>query len=147
MAATSVISLRIPHGEVDRLKKIARRTGRTPSEIGAVFLSESIRRSDFAFIEFRDSESGRQPYIQGTRLAVWQVITVLRSYQGDVDKAAVHLKWPEAKVHAAVAYTQAFPVEIEEAIKENEIIDFETLSRLLPGIQRFPDRSLSEIEG
>ena len=90
MAATSVISLRIPHGEVDRLNKIARRTGRTPSEIGAVFLSESIRRSDFAFIEFRDSESGRQPYIQGTRLAVWQVITVLRSYEGNVDKAAVH---------------------------------------------------------
>ena len=105
-------------------------------------MSESIRRADFAFIEFRDSASGRQAYIQGTRLAVWQAITVLRSYDGNTAKAARHLRWPEAKVHAAIAYTKAFPAEIEEAIKENELVDFERLSRLLPGIQRFEDLNL-----
>ena len=142
MAATTVISLRIDPGEIAKLKQLARRTGRTPSEVGAGFLSESIRRSDFAFIEFRDSASGRQAYIQGTRLAVWQAITVLRSYDGNVVKAAAHLKWPEAKMHAAVAYTKSFPSEIEDAIKENESVDFETLSRILPGIQRFEDLNL-----
>lgn len=139
MATTTVISLRIDPSEAAKLKQLARRTGRTPSEVGADFLSESIRRSDFAFIEFRDSACGRQAYIQGTRLAVWQAITVFRTYDGDVVKAAAHLKWPEAKMHAAVAYTKAFTSEIEDAIKENDSVNFETLSRLLPGIQRFED--------
>ena len=142
MAATTVVSVRLDPGEVEKLKQLARRVGRTPSEIGADLLSESIRRADFAFIEFRDSASGRQAYIQGTRLAVWQAITVLRSYDSNVVKAAAHLRWPEAKVHAAIAYTKAFPSEIEEAIKENESVDFEQLSRLLPGIQRFEDLQL-----
>ena len=75
-------------------------------------------------------------------MAVWQAITVLRSYDGNVVKAAAHLRWPEAKMHAAIAYTKAFPSEIEEAIKENESVDFEQLSRLLPGIQRFEDLQL-----
>lgn len=142
MAATTVVSVRLDPNEVAKLKKLARRKGRTPSELGADLLSESIRRSDFAFIEFRDSASGRQAYIQGTRLAVWQAITVLRSHDGNFAKASAHLRWPEAKMHAAIAYTKAFPDEIEEAIEENASVDFDQLSRLLPGIQRFEDLSL-----
>lgn len=145
MPATTVVSLRLDPNEVEKLKQLARRVGRTPSEVGADLLSESIRRADFAFIDFRDSAGGRQAYIQGTRLAVWQAITVLRSYDGNVVKAAAHLKWPEAKMHAAVAYTKAFPAEIDRAIQENETVDFETLSRLLPGIQRFEDLGLPKI--
>lgn len=139
MPATTVISLRLAPNEVERLKQIARRSGRTPSEVGAGLLSESIRSADFAFIEFRDSAVGRQAFIRGTRLAVWQVATLLRDYEGNVPNTAAHLGWPEAKVHAAVAYTKAFPTEIEAAIRENESVDFEQLSRILPGIQRFGD--------
>jgi hypothetical protein len=120
---------------------MARRLGRSASEVGAELVGESLRRADFAFIEFRDSTVGRQAYVQGTRLAVWQAITVLRSYDGDVAKAAAHLAWPEAKMRAAVAYAKAFPDEIEEAIKENAFFDLEKLSRLIPGIQRFEDIS------
>ncbi len=142
MAATTVVSVRLAPNEVAKLKQLARRVGRSPSELGADLLSESIRRSDFAFIEFRDSAMGRQAYIQGTRLAVWQAVTVLRAHGGNVAKAAAHLRWPEAKAHAAVAYAKAFPDEIEEAVQENESVDFEQLSRLLPGIQRFDDLNL-----
>jgi hypothetical protein len=116
---------------------MARRMGRSASEVGAELVGESIRRSDFAFIEFRDSAVGRQAYIQGTRLAVWQAISVLRSYKSDISMAAAHLKWPEAKMHAAAAYAKAFPGEIDDAIQDNASFDFEKLSRLLPGIQTF----------
>ena len=143
MPPSTVVSLRLDPREAEKLKQLARRKGRTPSEVGADLLSESIRRSDFAFIEFRDSACGRQAYIQGTRLAVWQAVTVLRAHGSDVAKAAAHLKWPEAKMHAAVAYTKAFPNEVEEAIRENEAVDFETLSRLLPGILRLEDLGAS----
>lgn len=146
MPPSTVVSLRLDPREAEKLKQLARRTGRTPSEVGADLLSESIRRSDFAFIEFHDSACGRQAYIQGTRLAIWQAITVLRAHDNDVVKAAAHLKWPEAKMHAAVAYTKAFPSEVEDAIRENDAVDFEVLSRLLPGIQRFdePDSSKAQ---
>lgn len=139
MSESIVVSLRLPPAEAKRLQQMARRLGRTASQVGAELVGESLRRADFAFIEFRDSADGRQACIQGTRLAVWQVISLLRTYQGDVAKTASHLRWPEAKVHAAVGYTQAFPEEIELAIQENESVDFQMLSRLLPGIKRFPD--------
>jgi len=110
--------------------------GRSASDVGAQLLAESLRQADFAFIEFRDSPVGRQAYVQGSRLAVWQVISLLRDHQSDVAKVAAHLRWPEAKVHAAVAYAQGYPEEIEEAIRDNDSVTFESLSRLLPGIQR-----------
>jgi uncharacterized protein (DUF433 family) len=116
---------------------MARRLGRTASEVGAELVAESLRRSEFAFIDFRDSAAGRQAYIQGTRLAVWQAISLLRTYNGDVTKTAAHLKWPEAKVHAAISYTGAFPDEIEDALKDQASYDFAKLSRLLPGIKCF----------
>ncbi|MCZ7640946.1 MAG: ribbon-helix-helix domain-containing protein [Verrucomicrobia bacterium] len=140
MAASTVVSLRLPPDQAERLRQMARRLGRSASEVGAELVGESLRRADFAFIEFRNSGAGRQAYIQGTRLAVWQAIAVLRSFEGDVpSKAAAHLQWPEAKMHAAVAYAKAFPDEIEEALQDNSSFDFEKLSRLLPGIQRFED--------
>lgn len=139
MAASIVVSLRLPPDQAERLRQMARRLGRSASEVGAELVAESLRRADFAFIEFRNSAAGRQAFIQGTRLAVWQAISVLRAFEGDVPKAGAHLRWPEAKMHAAVAYAKAFPDEIEESIRDNASVDFKKLSRLLPGIQRFED--------
>ncbi len=144
MAVSTVVSLRLPPDQAERLRQMARRLGRSTSEVGADLVGESLRRADFAFIEFRDSAAGRQAYIQGTRLAVWQAVSVLRSYGGDVPKAAAHLKWPEAKMHAAAAYMTAFPDEIEEAMRDNASFDFEKLSRLLPGIQRLENVSATK---
>lgn len=139
MATSTVVSLRLPPEEAIRLRQMARRMGRTASEVGAELVAESLRRSEFAFIDFRDSAGGRQACIQGTRLAVWQVISLLKTYAGNVRKTAAHLKWPEAKVHAAIAYAKAYPDEIEEALKDQASYDFLKLSRLLPGIRRFED--------
>lgn len=141
MPESIVVSLRLPPTEAKHLRQMARRSGRTASEIGAELVGEGLRRSYFAFIDFRSSSDGRQACIQGTRLAVWQVISILRTYNGDVLKTAGHLRWPEAKVHAAIAYTEAFPDEIDAALQENDSVEFQTLSRLLPGIRRYPEVS------
>src|SRR2546430_16872299 len=85
-----------------RLKRIANRHGWTPSDASARLVEEGLRRSEFAFLDFRDSPAGRQAYIQGSTLAVWEVIFLLRSYHGNVAAVAKHLRWPEAKVGAAV---------------------------------------------
>jgi len=127
-----VFSMRLPLESGKRLKRMANRHGWTPSDASARLVEEGLRRSEFAFIDFRDSPVGRQAYIQGSTLAVWEVALLLESYRQNLSSVAEHLRWPEAKVRAAVNYAEAFPDEVQEAIAENEAVDFDALKRMLP---------------
>jgi hypothetical protein len=127
-----VISMRLPVASGKRLKRMANRHGWTPSDASARLVEEGLRRSEFAFIDFRDSPVGRQAYMQGSTLAVWEIMLLVRSYKNDAAAVAEHLRWPEAKVQAAINYSEAFPDEIEEAVAENDTTDFKALKRMLP---------------
>jgi hypothetical protein len=142
--ASVVVSMRLPGESGKRLKRMARRHGWTPSDTSARLVEEGLRRQDFAFIDFRDSTIGRQAYIQGSTLAVWEVQMLLRSYKNDLAAVTKHLRWPESKVQAAVAYAEAFPEEIDEALQENEETGFESLKRMLPQAQRIDLRKASK---
>ena len=131
-----VISMRLPVKSGKRLKRLATRHGWTPSDASARLVEEGLRRSDFAFVDFRDSPAGRQACIQGSSLAVWEVMMLARDYNGDAAKVARHLRWPEAKVQAAVNYAKAFPDEISEALADNDAMDFASLSQMLPQAKR-----------
>ena len=139
MSAThsTVISMRLPVASGERLKRMANRHGWTPSDASARLVEEGLRRSEFAFIDFRDSAVGRQAYVQGSSLAAWEVILLVRSYKNDLRAVARHLCWPQAKVQAAVNYAEAFPNEVNEALAENEASDLTVLKRMLPQIAEF----------
>ncbi|MGD0788439.1 MAG: hypothetical protein ABR898_10680 [Terracidiphilus sp.] len=132
-----VVSMRLPVESGKRLKRMASRHGWTPSDASARLVEEGLRRSEFAFIDFRDTQAGRQACIQASSLAVWEVMLLLRGYQGDAAAVARHLGWPQAKVQAAVHYADAFPSEIDEALAENDAMDFEALKRMLPQAVEF----------
>lgn len=134
---STVISMRLPANSGKRLKRMANRHGWTPSDTSARLVEEGLRRSEFAFIDFRDSASGRQAYIQGSSLAVWEVMLMLSSYKNDSQSVAKHLHWPTAKVQAAINYAAAFPDETNEALTENEAADFSTIRRMLPQAVEF----------
>jgi len=138
-----VISMRLPVASGKRLKRMANRHGWTASDASARLVEEGLRRSEFGFIDFRDSPAGRQACIQGSTLAVWEVMLLVNGYKKDVSAVAKHLKWPEAKVMAAVNYAQAFPEEIKEAMAENETTDFRALKRMLPQAAEFVPRKKS----
>ena len=87
-----VISMRLPAESGVRLKRMATRHGWTPSDASARLVEEGLRRSEFAFIDFRDSASGRQAYVQGSTLAVWEVALLIRAYKDDVTAVARHLE-------------------------------------------------------
>ena len=70
-------------------------------------------------IRFVDGPAGRDARLVGSRLAVWQMIDVVRDNDGDVAAAADYLELPLGLVQAAVAYFGAFPEEIDEAIVDN----------------------------
>jgi hypothetical protein len=127
-----VLSMRLPVESGRRLKRMANRHGWTPSDASARLVEEGLRRSEFAFLDFRDSPAGRQAYIQGSSLAIWEVILLLRSYKGNIKDVAKHLNWPEAKVRAALNYSEAFPGEVNELLAENDSTDFDSLKRMLP---------------
>ena len=139
-ARSIVLSMRLPVESGKRLKRIANRHGWTPSDASARLVEEGLRRSEFAFLDFRDSPAGRQAYIQGSTLAIWEVIMLLRSYKGNVKDVAKHLNWPEAKVRAALNYSEAFQEEVNEAIAENDSTDFDSLKRMLPQAVDFAAR-------
>jgi len=132
-----VVSMRLPAESGKRLKRMANRHGWTASDTSARLVEEGLRRSEFGFIDFRDSPAGRQAYLQGSTLAVWEVMLLVHSYKKDVSAVARHLKWPELKVQAAVNYAGAFAAEINEAMAENDATDFETLKRMLPQATEF----------
>jgi uncharacterized protein (DUF433 family) len=134
---STVISMRLPVESGQRLKRMARRHGWTASDASARLVEEGLRRSEFAFIDFRDSAAGRQACIQGSTLAVWEIVLLIRNYRGDAEAVARHLKWPRAKVQAAVHYAEVFAEEIDEAIADNDAIDFEALKRMLPQAAEF----------
>jgi len=135
-----VISMRLPAESGTRLKRMANRHGWTPSDASARLVEEGLRRSEFAFIDFRDSPVGRQAYVQGSTLAVWEVMWLVHSYQESLTAVAKHLQWPEAKVQAAINYAEAFPEEVEQALSENAATDFTALKRMLPGTVKISSR-------
>ena len=132
-----VISMRLPAGSGKRLKRMASRHGWTPSDASARLVEEGLRRGEFAFIDFRDSPAGRQACLQGSSLAVWDVMLLARSYKNDAAAVAKHLRWPESKVLAAFNYAKAFPDEIADALAGHDEVDFDAIARMLPQAQEF----------
>lgn len=119
---------------------MANRHGWTPSDASARLVEEGLRRAEFGFIDFRDSPAGRQACLQGSSLAVWEVMLLVDSYKKSVSAVARHLQWPAAKVQAAVNYAAAFSEEIDAAIADNETVNFEVLKRMLPQAIEFAPR-------
>ncbi|HTW94719.1 MAG TPA: hypothetical protein VMD30_08005 [Tepidisphaeraceae bacterium] len=135
MSKSVVLSTRLASQQEKRLQRKARQLGRTLSEAGALLIEEGLRRDEFAFIDFRDSPVGRQAYVQGSTLAVWEVVWLARGYGNSAKKTAEHLKMSLLKVRAALNYANAYPAEIETAIADHEAANFTTLPHLLPGVE------------
>jgi uncharacterized protein (DUF433 family) len=131
-----VVSLRLRDEQFERLRRAARQLSRTPSETAALLLEESLREREFAFIEFRDTRAGREAFLKGTRLKVWQVAMVARGYEDDLARVAELLGKPVVQIQAALTYAAAYPDEIAAALADNDISETE-LRRLIPNLRVF----------
>ena len=129
---SKVVSTRLSAETAARLQRLARRLGKTPSETGAMLIEESLRETEFAYIEFRDSPVGRQAYMKNSNLAVWQVIALARELNNDLNAIAKHLQKSITWVQAAFNYQEAYPNEIDLAIEDDLAIDYTSIKRLLP---------------
>ena len=66
---------------------------------------------EFPGIGFRDSAAGREAYVLGHRVAVWEVVEVYREAK-TIARTAHHFSWADYLVKCALAYAKAFPDEI-----------------------------------
>jgi len=66
---------------------------------------------EFPGIGFRDSIGGREAYVLGSRVAVWEVVDVYGEAKA-IGRTADHFGWPDYLVKCALAYARNFPDEI-----------------------------------
>jgi uncharacterized protein (DUF433 family) len=91
--------------------KQARAAKTSKSDLVARYVIEKSLETEFPGISFRDSLSGREAYLTGHRVAVWEVVAVHEDAK-TVEKTAEHFRWPRVLVKRALAYAKAFPGEI-----------------------------------
>src|SRR5947209_20218874 len=116
---TAAVSIRLPRRSRQELERLARRWGRVPGDLAGSLVDESLRTCAFANLEFRSTPAGRVPYLAGSRLAIHQVVSLLREFRGNIEKAAKHLRILPALVRTAQLYAREYPAEIEDLPRDN----------------------------
>lgn len=96
----------------------ARRTRRSKSAVVEAFTEETARTRRFPGIAFRGDDARRRAWVIGAGLDVWEIIHMLEDFGSPetlVDET--HLSAPQVRL--AIAYRDAYPDEIGEAVADN----------------------------
>src|SRR5436309_6344549 len=109
--ATVVQSCRIDANHAAMLSRQAKRRHLEVSTLSSLYLKEKALEEEFPGIGFRDSSGGREAYVLGHRVAVWEVLDVFKEAKS-IAGTADHFSWPDYLVKCALAYAKAFPGEI-----------------------------------
>ncbi len=109
--STAYVSGRVPARYERMVAKQARAARTSKSDLVARYVIEKSLETEFPGISFRDSLSGREAYLTGHRVAVWEVMDLYEETRS-IEKTAAHFHWPRVLVTRALAYAKAFPEEI-----------------------------------
>jgi len=110
---TIVQSCRIEEAAAALLARQAKRRHLEVSTLSSLYLKEKALEEEYPGIGFRDSVGGREAYVLGHRVAVWEVADVYQEAK-TIAKTADHFRWPPALVRCALAYAKAFVKEIRQ---------------------------------
>ena len=77
---------------------------------------------------------GREAFLEGTRLKVWQIVDIYRAYGEDLARTATHLNENSKRIEAALQYAADYPDEIEAALAANNL-DYADLKGKLPTLR------------
>jgi uncharacterized protein (DUF433 family) len=130
-----VVNIRLTEEQVERLKQLAQRLGTSQSAAGALLIEEGLREAEFPLIEFRDSPVGRQAYLRGSTLSVWEVIMISQHLEMDAERTARYFDRPLEWAQTALRYYAAHAGEIDPAIDENRSMTYEKLKAMLPQLE------------
>lgn len=103
---------RLPQDVSEELRRYAERRRISTSAAAAQLLDEALRMEKFPGVSFRFTATGRQAFVTGTGMMVWELYHVWHDHKRDVQavlKNYPHLKAPQ--VNVAAAYAKEFPRE------------------------------------
>lgn len=110
---TVVQSCRLEKDAAKLLSRQAKRRHLEVSTLSSLYLNEKALEEEFPGIGFRDAAGGREAYLLGSRVAVWEVVDVHREAK-TIARTADHFGWPDYLVKCGLAYAKAFPKQIAE---------------------------------
>ncbi len=119
------------------IQEEARRTRRSKSAVVEAFTEEAVRTRRFPGIAFRGDDIRRRPWVIGSGLDVWEIIHMLEDF-GSIERLVKETHLNERQVRLAVAYREAYPEEISDAIAENRRPVADWL-QLYPFVHRTPN--------
>ena len=111
-------SVRFPLPTDDAVEEQARRTRRSKGAVVAELAEETLRTRRFPGIAFRGDDTRRRPWVIGSGLDVWEIVQMLEDF-GSIEGLAADSQLNERQVRLAIAYRDAYPEQIAEAVSEN----------------------------
>jgi uncharacterized protein (DUF433 family) len=109
---TIVQSCRIEADHAALLSQQAKRRRLEVATLSSLYLKEKALEEEFPGIGFRDAAAGREAYVLGQRVAVWEVADVYREAKS-VSRTAEHFGWPDYLVKCALAYAKQNAAEVD----------------------------------
>jgi len=120
--------------ETERLVETeARRTRRSKSAVVEALAEEAARARRFPGIAFRGDDVRRRAWVIGSGLDVWEIAQMVEDF-GSTKKLVAETQLTPTQVRLAVAYRDAYPAEVDEAIADNRQ-PLEELRTLFPFIE------------
>ena len=124
----SPMTFRIPIEHRKAIEGIARRERRDLSSVVNEMIAEALKMRRVRGVLFADEGNRREAKVAGTGLGVWEVIETYLSLGKEMDRFRSYYDWlSEFQLRAALSYYEAYPQEIDEAIRENQVA-FEELA-------------------
>jgi uncharacterized protein (DUF433 family) len=111
-------SVRLTASTDRTVEEEARRTRRSKSAVVEALTEEAVRTRRFPGLGFRGDDALRRAWVIGSGLDVWEIIHMLEDF-GSVQKLVKASQLNERQVRLALAYRDAYPVEIADAIAAN----------------------------
>jgi hypothetical protein len=112
----------------------ARREGRSRGAVIEELAEEAAKTRLFPGIGYRGRP--RRAWVIGSGLDVWEIVDLLRSYDGDTDRLREsHPLVSDRHVRLARAYAERFPEELEELLEANTR-PLDDLHALYPFLER-----------
>jgi hypothetical protein len=105
--------------ETERLVEAeARRTRRSKSAVVEAFTEEAARLRRFPGIAFRGDDARRRAWVIGSALDVWEIVQMVDEC-GSTKKLVAETQVTPPQARLALAYRDAYPAEVDEAIGDN----------------------------
>lgn len=118
MAKSEPFSLRLSPLLEALVSDEAKRTRRSKGAVIEALAEEALKTRLFPGIAFRGVDWERRAWVIGTALDVWEIVAAHQDFES-VTAMAANTDLTERHVHLAVAYSERFPAEIDDAIARN----------------------------